>query len=78
MGEFRDQSNIPHPRITLTFISPASGIELYIDLRPDGGMSLLADSGTAVIIPFHKLRALIDEAERVGRHYWGDDWGKKL
>lgn len=27
--------------------------------------------------PFHKLRALIDEVERVGRHYWGDDWGRK-
>lgn len=29
-----------------------------------------------ISLPFHKLRALIDEAERVGRHYWGEEWGK--
>lgn len=26
-------------------------------------------------IPFHQLRALIDEAHMVGRHYFGHNWG---
>ena len=55
-------------------------------LRPDGTINLITreggghgdPGGSLGPIPLHRLRALIDEAEHVGRHYWGDDWGSGL